>query len=144
MRYWDSSAILPLLVSESTSPALLAQINDDPAVATWWATRVECVSALARLEREGRMAAAEVRVSIARLDALSREWTEVPALPDVRTHAMRLLRTHALRAADALQLAAAIVAADGGNASLPFVTLDVRLAQAAEREGFPLTAPFAP
>lgn len=41
-----------------------------------------------------------------------------------------------LRAADALQLAAAIVAADFNAASMPFVTLDVRLAEAADREGF--------
>jgi predicted nucleic acid-binding protein len=52
-----------------------------------------------------------------------------------------LLRVHPLRAADALQLAAAIIAADSEPRSLAFVTLDDRLARAAEREGFPVVEP---
>jgi len=54
----------------------------------------------------------------------------------VRTTAIRLLRVHPLRTADALQLGAAIVAAEDHPATLPLLTLDDRLAQAAEREGF--------
>lgn len=53
---------------------------------------------------------------------------------------MRLLRVHRLRAADAVQIAAAIVAADFQPGSLEFVTLDVRQADAAEREGFRVIA----
>jgi len=139
MRYWDSSAILPLVVGESRSADLLALIDIDPAIATWWGTRVECISALARLEREQSLALPSMRAAIARLEALSREWIEVPAIDDVRTQASRLLRTHALRAADALQLAAAIVASDFEPSALVFVSLDVRLSAAAEREGFPVT-----
>jgi len=45
---------------------------------------------------------------------------------------------HPLRAADALQLSAAIVAADGDPSSLELVTLDRRLAEAAMLEGFPV------
>jgi predicted nucleic acid-binding protein len=45
---------------------------------------------------------------------------------------------HPLRAADALQLGSAIVAADGDPSSLEFVTFDRRLAEAALREGFPV------
>jgi predicted nucleic acid-binding protein len=59
----------------------------------------------------------------------------------VRQTAIRLLRVHPLRTADALQLAAAIAAAEDHPATLPFVTLDERLAQAAEREGFPVARP---
>ncbi len=136
MRYWDSSAILPLLLSEATSAAMLALVEQDPVILTWWGTRVECVSAVARLERQGLISGSDVKATLTRLGALSERWIEVPALNDVRTHAARLLRTQTLRAADALQLAAAIVAADGANASLPFVTFDKRLAEAAEREGF--------
>jgi predicted nucleic acid-binding protein len=51
---------------------------------------------------------------------------------------MRLLRLHSLRAADALQLAAAIVLSEHDPATLPFVTLDDQLARAAELEGFSL------
>jgi hypothetical protein len=49
---------------------------------------------------------------------------------------MRLLRVHPLRAADSLQLAAAVVASEGDPGELPFVCLDEKLAQAASREGF--------
>jgi hypothetical protein len=49
---------------------------------------------------------------------------------------MRLLRVHPLRAGGALQLAAAIIAADFQPNALEFVTLDARQADAAEREGF--------
>lgn len=138
MRYWDSSAILPLVVDEVRSADMLALIDGDPAIVTWWGSRVECVSALARLEREQSLALPNMRAAIARLEAWSREWIEVPAIDDVRTHASRLLRTHALRAADALQLASAIVASDFEPSALAFVSLDVRLSAAAEREGFPV------
>jgi len=138
VRYWDSSAVLPLVVREKTTALLTDEIHVDPAIVTWWGTRVECVSAVSRLEREGVLSGAGTRAALARLDAMSQEWTEVPAITDVRTQATRLLRVHRLRAADALQLASAIVACDFAAASLPFLTLDVRLAEAADREGFPL------
>ncbi len=76
--------------------------------------------------------------SLARLDELSLAWHEVQPVARVRTVAIRLLRTHELRAADAFQVAAAIVAAEDSPGSLPVVTLDARLALAAEREGFPV------
>ncbi len=142
MRYWDSSALLPLLVQESTSEQMLRHATSDPAMVTWWGTRVECVSAVARLERDGQLPSGEVRAALARLDAMSQEWSEVPALEELRDHATRLLRTHRLRAADALQLASAIIAADGSARTLPFMTLDMRLAEAADREGFDLPLPL--
>ncbi len=138
MRYWDTSAILPLLVREATSDVITRQVEADSAIVTWWGTRVECVSAIARLEREGALPATQTRASLARLDELAARWSEVPAIDDVRIQAARLLRTHRLRAADALQLAAAIVASGFSAPSLPFLTLDSRLAEAAEREGFPV------
>lgn len=54
----------------------------------------------------------------------------------VRERARRLLESHPLRAADALQLAAALIASEEEPKDLPFVTLDRRLALAAEKEGF--------
>ena len=141
MRYWDSSALLPLLVQEATSEQVLECARSDPAIVTWWGTRIECVSAIARLERDDQLSSHGVRAALARLEALSREWSEVPALEELRSHATRLLRTHRLRSADALQLAAAIIAADGSTSSLAFMTLDVRLAEAADREGFELPLP---
>jgi predicted nucleic acid-binding protein len=111
-------------------------LEHDPAIVTWWGTPVECVSAIARLERDRDLDVAGVRDALARLRAAAESWTEVPAMPVVCEQAIRLLRTHPLRAADAVQLGAAIVAADFEPASLQFVTLDARQEAAAEREGF--------
>ena len=136
MKYWDSSAVIPLLIHEDSSAIMEDRLRDDPAVATWWGTMVECASALARLERDGALAADDVRDALARSREAAAGWIEVPASSDVREQAMRLLRVHPLRAGGALQLAAAIVAADFQPNALEFVTLDARQADAAEREGF--------
>lgn len=108
----------------------------------WWATEVECVSAIARLEREGSLTSQSTREALERLDALAQGWHEIQPVASVRRTARRLLRVHALRAADALQLAAAIVASQAHPESLRIVSLDDRLIDAARREGFPV-ADFA-
>ncbi|MBA3877207.1 MAG: PIN domain-containing protein [Anaerolinea sp.] len=141
MRFWDTSAIVPLLVKESSTDFVRASWRRDPDITVWWATEVECVSALARLERDGTLDVASVGEALARLAALSLAWTEIEPGTRVREHANRLLRTHALRASDALQLAAAIVAAEERPASLRLVSLDERVAGAASREGFGVEVP---
>lgn len=103
---------------------------------TWWGTSVECVSAIARLERDGALTGADAGAALGRLRAFAQGWTEIPATPLVREQTTRLLRLHPLRAGDALQLAAAIIAADFQPSTLTLVTLDSRLANAAGREGF--------
>jgi len=135
VKYWDSSALLPLLVRETHSDRMAEIVVEDPAIATWWASSVECVSAIARLEREGAIESASVRDALDRLKEAAQSWAEVPATPPVREQAIRLLRMHRVHAGDALQLAAAIVAADFEPGTLEFVTLDARQAAAAEREG---------
>ena len=141
MRFWDTSAVVPLLTDEPSSAAVLRQFERDPQLVAWWGTEIECVSAVTRREREGALDAQSMVGALDRLDALSLVWTEVEPGQRVRQVAVRLLRVHPLRSADALQLAAAIVASEDQPASLPFVTLDDRLAQAAEREGFPVVRP---
>jgi predicted nucleic acid-binding protein len=141
VRFWDSSAIVPLLVEQSASPAVVRTAGLDGGMVTWWGTTIECVSALSRLEREGRLDAASVTIGIDRLGQIAASWVEVGPSSRVRQAAQRLLRVHPLRAGDALQLAAAVVAADGDPGSLGFVTLDGRLAEAAEREGFSVVLP---
>lgn len=134
MRFWDTSALVPLLIVEPTTQAVIGAVRGDPEIVVWWATRVECASALARLERSG----VAVDEALERLEMLAAAWHEVEATDRVRQGAIRLLRVHSLRAADALQLAAAIVASESEPRTLPFVTLDERLADSASREGFPV------
>ena len=137
MKFWDSSAILPLLLDERTSASVAAVYEDDERQIVWCLTEVEAVSALARRERQGGRPV-DVERARTTLKILSERWEEVTSVESVRTRAIRLLGTHGLRAADALQLAAALVFCDERTESLPFVCLDDRLAEAARKERFPV------
>ena len=143
MTFWDSSALVPLLAGEPSSEALAALYREDADVVVWWATPTECASAVARLEREGALTPAAAAEAFLRLDALSLAWLQVEPLDEVREVARRLLRVHPLRAADALQLAGAYLAAERRPSTMTFVTLDTRLDEAARKEGFLVRGPLA-
>src|SRR3990170_7340706 len=113
-------------------PAGRRWFRQDRAVVVWELTRVELLSALARRRRDMPEAARRLASARRRVLAVWPAWTEVTAIDVVRRHAERLVNTHPLRAADALQVAAALVVADQDPASLTFVTLDRRQADAAE------------
>ena len=136
MRFWDASAIVPLVINEPQHSAIDALVEEDSELLVWWSTPVEIVSALARREREGLLQADEVTQAIAALTELSETWEEIVPSDRIRRVATRLLRQHRLRAADSLQLAAALVAADDQPASLDIVSLDAKLNDIARREGF--------
>ncbi len=136
MKYWDSSALVALLVDEPQSAERRATIRRDPVIVTWWGSRIECASALNRLERERRFEGDGLDRSMDQLGRLAASWLEIEPLEQVRKRAMRLLRLHPLRAADALQLAAALMAADEDPQRLDLVSSDDRLSRAAHREGF--------
>jgi len=115
--------------------------DKDHELLVWWATEIECASALARLERNGDLPPRSTKAAFERLDALTSSWNEIQPLDPVRSIARRLLRTHDLRAADACQLAAALIASERQPTSLEFVSLDSRLVEAAEREGLLVVEP---
>lgn len=140
MKFWDASALVPLLVAEPTTRALQTLAVRDPDMLVWWGSRVECVSALARLERDAALDGRQARAAYERLDGLAHGWHEIGPGEIVRETAIRFLRVHPLRAADALQLAAAFVAAENRPSALEVVTLDDRLVEAARKEGFVLGA----
>lgn len=136
MRFWDSSAIVPLLVREPHSADARALLREDERILVWWATPVECASALRRLERQQAIAASDLAPALRLLTSLGGSWSEIVPAHPVRTHAQRLLAVHPLRAADALQLAAALVWRGQDPAGADFVSLDDRLRDAAIREQF--------
>jgi predicted nucleic acid-binding protein len=140
VKFWDASAIVPLLMGERTTDALVDVVARDPIMLVWWSSDVECASAVARLEREGLLDRAAATQAFHRLKQLAESWHEVEPTDSIREAAVRFLRVHLLRSADALQLAAAFVAAEGRPSSLEVVTLDDRLASAARKEGFVLVA----
>ena len=143
MRYWDTSGVVPLTITEDLTDAMLDALREDPAMVTWWGTAVEVMSAIARRQREGQLDAAGADEAIGRVRGYRGAWTEIEPSERLRETSIRLVRTHPLRAADALQLAAAIAASGDRPADLPFVTLDARLALAASKEGFPVVRPVA-
>ena len=136
MRFWDSSALLPLFIDEPTRDRLIALLDSDDEVLSWWGTPLEIASALARREREALLTADQVSETLAALNTLAAGWHEIVPTDAVRRTAERILRTHPLRAADSLQLSAAIIAANHDPTSLEIVCLDNRLTLAARREGF--------
>ncbi len=136
MRYWDASALVPLVVSEPSSDLSRSWLADDSAVITWAWTRVEIVSAIERRAREGALSRQDRRQVIGRLETFADTWDEVTEVLAVRSRASLLLARHPLRAADAGQLGAALLISEQlDGESLPFMCLDRRLSEAAELEG---------
>lgn len=136
MMYWDASGIVPLLVQEPETAKRERLFRKDPDIATWWGTKIECASALNRLNRDDVLSDSGLQQALGDLDTLSDAWTEIQATPAVQARSLRLLRVHALRAADSLQLAAALITVDEKPRDFPFVCSDARLIDAATREGF--------
>ncbi len=56
----------------------------DSELLVWWATEIECVSAIARLERNGQLTRQATTQALERLDALKRGWNEIEPLESVR------------------------------------------------------------
>jgi predicted nucleic acid-binding protein len=136
MRFWDASALVPLTVTETWSEPMEDLAREDDALVVWWGSRVECASAIRRREREGGLQPDEARQALDLLTVLGDSWAEVTPTDPVRVAAERALAVHPLRAADAIQLAAAIIWKDRAAGPHDLVCLDERLRDAASREGF--------
>lgn len=136
MKFWDSSAIIPLCLEELHSEMIRSLASDDRELAFWWGAPIECCSSFARLRREGVISAEGEQTARRLVDQLTNYGAEISASEEVRLTARRLFLRHSLRAADALQLAAALVWAVNSPDDLGFVCLDRRLRDAARAEGF--------
>ena len=136
MRFWDTSALVTLFVAQPASGDVRRLYAEDDDVLAWELTDVELRSALCRLEREQVLSLSALQDATARIEEF---WTSVHvvslAVP-VKERAKRLLGVHALRAADALQLGAALAAVVDNPRGWEFACLDQRLCEAARREGF--------
>ena len=136
MRFWDSSAIVPLLVLENSSREVQSHYVENPALLVWCLTPTELLSALHRKSREGTLDGSRLAAARQRLELLRRDWVEIQNPGRVRERAERLLAVHPLKAADSLQLAAALIAIEDRPRGFGFLTLDSTLAEAAQKEGF--------
>ncbi len=136
MKFWDTSAIVPLCVTEPATPQVRRLVDADPSLVVWWTTRTECVSAFTRRRRDSHLSAQAERRARDVLAAIAAEWSEVLPSESLRLRSERLLAVHPLRAADAFQLAAALLWSRGDTATHAIVSFDERLREAASREGF--------
>ena len=136
MKFWDSSALVPLHIDEPATEGLRRLLRDDPVAIVWMLSSVEVLSAIARLRRDST--GLDDLLHTVRRDVLDRwpQWFPVTHAEAVRRRAERLVGLHPLGAGDAMQLAAALVACSDRSETLDFVTLDRRLATAAQLEGF--------
>ena len=136
MRFWDSSAIVPLCLDEPHTDAVHRLFEEDPQLAVWWGTAVECAAAFARRRREGTLSELGYGKTLVVFEQLAIGLTTIGASAQVRNRAVRLVSVHQLRAADALRLGAALVWAEESPVRRELVTLDRRLREAARLEGF--------
>jgi len=137
MQWWDSSALLSLVLVEERSARVEAVLAADDEPAVWWGTKVEATSGICRAQRTGAAVRAPAGPDPhADLDRLLSSALTIPPSEEVRVAACGLLRVRELRAADALQLAAALVWVEYRPDGAGFVCLDHRLREAAALEGF--------
>lgn len=136
MKYWDASAVVPLLVAEASSASIQGVVQDDPAMVTWWGTSLECFSMLHRLRRADELSPPDFLHVKQSLELLFAEIDIIAPSQALKDRALRSLAVHPLRAADALQLAAALIWCQDHTRDVDFVTLDNRLREAAIAEGF--------
>lgn len=134
--FWDSSALVPLLVPEAASEALTRLLASDGEPVLWWTTPLECQSALQRRHREGALSREQLTAATDRLRQLVLHADTIAPTDDLRRRAARVLAVHPLRAADSLQLAAALVWCEEQPQGETLVSLDERLRSAAHAEGF--------
>lgn len=136
VSYWDTSAVVALLVREPDTRAREAELRSISQMVTWWGTILEARSALERRKREGALSGKQFDHATDRLNALRSQWTVVRPSDAILARAERLLRLHPLRASDALQLAAALLACAEAPENHRFHCADLRLCEAARKEGF--------
>ncbi|MBI4212031.1 MAG: type II toxin-antitoxin system VapC family toxin [Deltaproteobacteria bacterium] len=136
MRYWDSSALVPLIVREPASLTLERLLRQNSFIVSCWMTSLECWSALVRKKRDEVLTEEKLERAKERLDGFTQAMDIVPPTQRLKQVAMRLLSVHTLRAGDAVQLASALMWCHDHPKDAEFVTLDARLRSAALAEGF--------
>ncbi len=139
MRYWDASALVPLVVAEAGTESARTWLFEDAHIVTWVWTRTEITGAIEWRAREGSLSRQQRRDVLERFKAFADSWDEVTEVLAVRSRANALLARHPLRAADAGQLGVALLVQEHLVGPLTLVCLDQRLSSAAELESLRVT-----
>jgi predicted nucleic acid-binding protein len=136
MSFWDSSALVPLCTNEPRSIAAGRLWKRFPEKFVWWETSVEISSALARLERENKISLAQRQKAEKRLETLETIWQEIQPVARIKELAGTFPALYALKAADSLQLASALVWCKENPKNKDFVSGDEKLIKTAAAVGF--------
>ena len=86
MRYWDTSALLPLVVAEAQTRRMRSLLEEDPHIVTWAWTSVEFATAVERRARQGELTREQRRDALGRFAELAAVWDEVTDVLAVRRH----------------------------------------------------------
>jgi predicted nucleic acid-binding protein len=133
--FWDSSALVPLCVQQQATK-MAESMSKEYGIVVWWAASVEVRGAFARLLRMGQLTSpGSVQAQVVLANLRSR-WQEISPGPSLRDQAEHLLDRFPLKAADALQLAAALAWCSGRPRGRGFISGDVQLLDAARQVGF--------
>jgi len=133
--FWDTSALVPLCVRQTSTPRAVTLYKSCDAV-VWWTTPVEIASALARLMRMKQLDSSDWTKARKLAAALAEVWSVIQPSDAVRAKGIQLVDRYDLRAADALQLAAALEWCEDAPQDRIFLTADQKLRQAAMLSGF--------
>ncbi len=133
--FWDSSSLVPLCTVQPSTPSARI-LSRQYGKAVWWATPLEVRSAITRLARMGEITANGQVQAMVKLDELRRSWTEIFPDDEIRDRAELVLDRYPLTAADALQLATALIWCDGHPRNRAFISGDAQLLAAASQAGF--------
>jgi uncharacterized protein len=110
--YFDTSAVIPLLIAEPNSPTCVRLWTDADAVVTSRMLYAEASAALAQAERMDRIAADEHLGAIRSLEQLWPEFDLVEVDDAVVRRAAEIARSEALRGYDSVHCASADQVAD--------------------------------
>jgi predicted nucleic acid-binding protein len=135
VAFWDSSVLVSLCIAELKSRQAESWIAEFQTV-IWWATPVETIGALCRVKREGRISSAEYNQAKAKVHTIESASQIVLPGNRLRQQAYSLLERFQLRAADSLQLAAAMAWCEESPKGNVFLSFDDRLRATAETLGF--------
>jgi len=133
MRYFDASALAKRYVREPGSVRVRRLLSSDTP-ATSRLSAVEIGSALMRRWREGLIGDADRDRALAAVERDLAAMLVVELAPVVVDRALSVLRRHALRASDAIQLASYLHLRDALGEEGTFVAFDERLVGAARKE----------
>ncbi|MFV0306544.1 MAG: type II toxin-antitoxin system VapC family toxin [Desertimonas sp.] len=138
IAYFDTSAVVPLLVQEPTTDHCTRLWDEATRIVSARLAYPEACAALARAVRMGRLTSAQMTAATAELDDVIEQIDFIEITAELAHSAGQLAQQQGLRGYDAVHLAAAVRIADD---DVVFVTGDTDLAAAARATGLAIAVP---